>query len=228
MIRSRVTLATIDAAAIAALLSVSVHEGAMRRRRGPEPEAVDETHLGARGEVGEHGAEPAEVRTVESVPVDVARRDHAHRHLSRRLEHGSDQYLADLGLDLLRVVEQGQWPGSVALQGLVVEEDAGNDQRACRDPRPASSAPATNRAPRRRSKRRSRWPLGVLMPRGYRPSRNAPAPPLRRLRFRRPNRDRRRVRAPRDRTARRATTGAARGSAPSCRRGHGGSTAWRD
>ena len=151
MIRSRVTLATIDAAAIAALRVSPSTTRAVRGRERPEPEAVDETHLGARREVGEHGAEPPEVRAVESVPVDVARRDHAHRHLRRRVEHGPEQHLAHLGIDLLRVVQQGERPGAVAVQRLVVEEDAGDDERACERSSARLVCAATKRTPRRRS-----------------------------------------------------------------------------
>ena len=68
---------------------------------------------------------------MEAVAVDVARGNDAHRYLCRGAQHGSQQHLSHLRVDLLRVVQKRQRPDAVPLQQLVVEEDAGDDERAC-------------------------------------------------------------------------------------------------
>ena len=55
MARSRTTLATIEAAAIAAL-RVAIDDGLVRRGERPEPEAVDQARLGRRSEAAERRA----------------------------------------------------------------------------------------------------------------------------------------------------------------------------
>ena len=52
---------------------VAVDDGAVRRRRRPEPEAVDEAGVGGRMQVGEHGPQASEVRAVQAVAVDRPR-----------------------------------------------------------------------------------------------------------------------------------------------------------
>ena len=149
MIRSRVTFATIDAAAIAALRVSPSTTARCGGASGPEPEAVDEAHLGSRREVGEDVAEPVEVRAVQAVPVDVAGRDDPHGHV-RRASSTAEQHLAHLGATCFESFSSAS--GRVdAVQRVVVEEDAGDDERPCQRAPPASSAPATKRTPRRRS-----------------------------------------------------------------------------
>ena len=114
MIRSRVTLATIDAAAIAALFVSPSTTARCGGRERAEPEPVHEARLRSRGEIGEHGAEPPQVRAVQPVPVDVAGRDDPDRDVSRRVEHDAEEQLAHLGIDLLRVVQERQRPRPTA------------------------------------------------------------------------------------------------------------------
>ena len=130
MMRSRVTLATIDAAAIAALRVSPSTTARCGGASGPEPETVDEAGFRARREVGQNVAQPPEVRAVQAVAIDVTRRDHPNRHLRRRVEHGAEKRLAHLGLDLLRVVQQRERPRAVPVERVVVEQDAGDDERA--------------------------------------------------------------------------------------------------
>ena len=131
MIRSRVTLATIEAAAIAALFvspsTTALCGGAERA----EPEAVDEARLGARREVGEDVAQPREVRAVEAVAVDVAGGDDAHRDLRRRRRAPPGAApRAARGSTCFESFSSAsgrvRWP----LERLVVEQDAGDDERA--------------------------------------------------------------------------------------------------
>ena len=67
---------------------------------------------------------------MEAVAIDVAGGDDAHRYLRRGAQHGSQQHLAHLRLDLLGVVQERQRSYPVALQQLVVEQDARDDERA--------------------------------------------------------------------------------------------------
>ena len=69
------TLATIDAAATAALFVATVHDRSVHRRERAQPEPVDETGLRGRGECGKRLPQPAEVRAAEAVAVDRRGRD---------------------------------------------------------------------------------------------------------------------------------------------------------
>ena len=66
---------------------------------------------------------------MQAEPVDVARRDHAHRDLLRAAEDGVVELLALGRRQLLRVVQVGQRPDPVLLQARVVEQHAGDDER---------------------------------------------------------------------------------------------------
>ena len=129
MIRSRVTFATIEAAAIAALFVSPSTTALCAGASGPSLKPSTR-HASARGVSRRGRSEPPQVRAVEPVAVDVGGRDHAHRHLRRGEEHRLEELLAGLGLDLLRVVEEREGARPVAVQELVVEEDAGDDERA--------------------------------------------------------------------------------------------------
>ena len=83
MIRSRVTLATIDAAAIAALFVSPSTTARCGGASGPSRKPSTRHASARRREVGEHGAQPPEVRAVEPVAVDVAGGDHAHGDVRR-------------------------------------------------------------------------------------------------------------------------------------------------
>ena len=78
------TLATIEAAAIAALFSSPSTTARVRRRRRPEPEAVDEAGLGRRATARAGLRASRRGSTVQPVAVDRPVRDHAHRRPARR------------------------------------------------------------------------------------------------------------------------------------------------
>ena len=111
-------------------LRVAVDDRDVRRRERAEPEAVDEARHARPVQLGEDGAEPPEVRPVEPLAVDLGRRDHADGDPRRRGQDRVVQPLALVGIDLLRVVESRERPDPTVAQRRVVEEDAGDDQRA--------------------------------------------------------------------------------------------------
>jgi hypothetical protein len=84
----------------------------------------------------EHRTQSGEVRDVEAVPVDLAVRDDAHRDSFGAADDGAEELLPPLRGALLRVVEESERADAVIAQRAVVEEDAGDDERACE--RPAS------------------------------------------------------------------------------------------
>ena len=123
-------MATIDAAAIAALLVSPSTTARCAGASGPEPETVDEARLRARREIGEHGAQPPEVRAVEAVAVDVAGRDHANRHLRRRIEHRPEKRSRTSGSTCLESFSSASGRVRSAVERVVVEQDAGDDERS--------------------------------------------------------------------------------------------------
>ena len=84
---------------------------------------------------------------MQSLAVDLRVRDHLHGDLGRGGEHGSEERLPVLRADLLRVVQLRERANAVVAQRFVVEKDACDDGGPASEPRPASSAPATKRAP---------------------------------------------------------------------------------
>ena len=84
---------------------VAVDHNTVRWRERPESEAVDETHLRSWRQIGKHIAEPVEVRAMQTMPVDVTGRDDPHRYLCRGVENRSEKRFANLGIDLLRIVQ---------------------------------------------------------------------------------------------------------------------------
>jgi hypothetical protein len=110
-------------------LRVAVDDRRVLRGRRPEAKAVDEARLGRRRQRVQHCPQPGEVGLVQPVAVDVARRDHAHGHLLRALEHASEQVLAQLLGALLRVVQVRERADPVVAQAPVVEQHAGDDER---------------------------------------------------------------------------------------------------
>jgi hypothetical protein len=101
----------------------------VRRRGRPEPEAVDEAGLGRRRERVQRRPEPRQVRAVQAVVVDLARRDHADGDPLGAADDGAEELLALRLGALLRVVQERKWPHAVVAQAAVVEEDAGDDER---------------------------------------------------------------------------------------------------
>ena len=75
-------------------------------------------------------AQPVQVRPVQPGAVDLSRRDDLHGNPSCAREHRSEQLLAVLGRDLLRVVQLCERPNAMVAQRVVVEKDAGDDERA--------------------------------------------------------------------------------------------------
>ena len=88
---------------------------------------------------------------METPAVDLGRGDHPHGHARGNREHGMVEPFPVSRLDLLGVVQRRERPHAMTAQGVVVEEHPATTRGPASDPRPASSAPATNRTPRRRS-----------------------------------------------------------------------------
>ena len=122
-------MATIEAAAIAALFVSPSTTASCGGRERAEPEAVDQADLGGRRERGERLAQAAQVRAVQAVAVDGAGRDHADGDPGRAARHRAEELLALRGVDLLRVVQERERADGVVAQPLVVEEDARRDER---------------------------------------------------------------------------------------------------
>src|SRR3990170_3641128 len=142
MTRSRVTFATIDAAAIAALFVSPSTTARCSGAAGPSWNPSTR-HASAGGG-----------RAVEAVAVDVRRGDHPHADAGCATEDSAEELLTVCRGDLLRVVQRGERAHAMVAQAVVVEQDAGDHERPGQRAsarRPASSAPATKRAPSFRS-----------------------------------------------------------------------------
>ncbi len=111
-------------------LLVSVDDCRVVGRGRPEPEAVDETRLGRRRQLPEHGAEPGQVAAMQAGAVDLAVRDHTDGYYLRAGDHRPEELLAPLGCELLRVVQECERTDSMVAQLRVVEQDARDDERA--------------------------------------------------------------------------------------------------
>jgi hypothetical protein len=109
---------------------VAVDDRNVLGRGRPEPEAVDEACLGRRRERVKSTTQPVQVRPVQPNAVDLPRRDDLHRDPRRAVEHRAEQLLPVLGRDLLRVVQLRKGPNAMVAQRVVVEQDAGDDERA--------------------------------------------------------------------------------------------------
>src|SRR5581483_2157024 len=102
-------------------------------RRRPELEAVDETRVGGAARV-QRGAQTREVRPVQPVAVDDVRREDVDGDARGAADHRAVQLVARLRIDLLRVVEERERPDAVVTQPAVVQQHAGNNERACERP----------------------------------------------------------------------------------------------
>ena len=111
-------------------LRVAVDDRAMRRGRRAEPEAVDERDVGGLARP-QRLAQSAQVGLVQPVAVDHPGREHVHRDALRAREHRAIELVARRLVDLLRVVQQRERTHAVVAQRGVVEEHAGDDERAC-------------------------------------------------------------------------------------------------
>ena len=147
MMRSRVTLATIDAAAMAALRvspsTTALCGGASGPSRNPSTRHT--SACGARS--ARTSRSPFEVRAMQPVPIDVAGGDDPHGHVRRSVEDGAEQHLAHLGVDLLRIVQECERAGAVAAAAM-------RSRRALL--RPRAALPASPSPPRRHPRRSER------------------------------------------------------------------------
>jgi hypothetical protein len=62
--------------------------------------------------------------------VDLPGRHDLNRNAGSAVQHRAEQLLAVLRRDLLRVVQLRERPNAMVAERVVVEEDAGNDERA--------------------------------------------------------------------------------------------------
>ena len=82
---------------------------------------------------------------MEAVPIDRADGDDSDADRGRTRTDGLVQHFTLLDRDLLRVVQGRERPDARAAQRVVVEEDAGDDERPCE--RPASCLVRTRDEP---------------------------------------------------------------------------------
>ena len=68
---------------------------------------------------------------MQALSVDLGRRDRLHRDLGRAAEHGAEELLSLLRAHLLRVVQRGERTNAMVAERVVIEQDAGDDERAC-------------------------------------------------------------------------------------------------
>jgi hypothetical protein len=67
---------------------------------------------------------------VQTHAVDLPWRHDLNRNAGGTVQHRAEQLLAVLRRDLLRVVQLRERPNAMVAERVVVEEDAGNDERA--------------------------------------------------------------------------------------------------
>jgi hypothetical protein len=67
---------------------------------------------------------------VQTDAIDLTRRDDLDGDARRARKHGPEQLLTILGRDLLRVVQLRKRPHAMIAQRVVIEENAGGDERA--------------------------------------------------------------------------------------------------
>ena len=109
---------------------VAVDDRDVRRRGRPEPEPVDETRLRGRRERMQRTSQPVQVRPVQPGAVDLSRRDDLHGNPGRARKHRPEQLLTVLRRDLLRIIQLRERPNAMVAQRVVVEKNAGNNERA--------------------------------------------------------------------------------------------------
>src|SRR4029079_1287514 len=103
-------------------LLVTVDDRGVLRRGRAEPEAVHEARLGRRRQRLEHRPQAREIRAVQTVAVDVTRRDHPHGDAFGTRNDGTEEVFSPLRGALLRVVEEAERPDTVVAQRAVVEK----------------------------------------------------------------------------------------------------------
>jgi hypothetical protein len=110
---------------------VSVDDGPVRRGRGTEPKAVDETRVGRWMEISEDRAQPSEIRAVQPRSVDLARRHDSHADRRGACYDGREELLALVRRHLLRVVQHRERSNARPTEKLVIEQHPGDDERPC-------------------------------------------------------------------------------------------------
>ncbi len=109
---------------------VAVDERTMRRSSRAEPKSVDQTCVRRGMEIGQNRSQRSEVRPVQTRTVDLEGRHHANVDLRGRADDCVEERLTLLRRDLLGVVQPGKRTHPGTAEQLVVEEHAGNDERA--------------------------------------------------------------------------------------------------
>lgn len=110
-------------------LLVSVDDGAVGRRRGAEPETVDETCLGGRRERGESSGERAQVRAMQAEAIDLAGGHRLNGDAGGAGEDSAEDLLALVRAELLRVVQETKACGPTTAHESVVEQHPRGDER---------------------------------------------------------------------------------------------------
>ena len=117
-------------------LLVAVDDGLVLGRSRAQSKAVDEADLGRRRQLPEDRPHGGEIRAVQAVRIDLPRRDRADGDLLGAADDGPEQRLARRGSELLRVVQQRERPHPVVAQAVVIQQDAGDDERSGEGPSP--------------------------------------------------------------------------------------------
>src|SRR5439155_15414160 len=105
-------------------LRVAVDDRGVLRRRGAEPETVDEARLGGRRQRAQHRAQSLEIRAVQPVSVDLARWDHTHHDAFGARNDGAEELITLRGRQLLRVVEVRERPRTVVAETVEIEQNS--------------------------------------------------------------------------------------------------------
>ena len=108
---------------------VAVDDRNVLRSARPKAKTVHEARLGGRRQSVKGTAETSEIRAVEALAVDLARRDHLHRDARRAPEDGPEELLPVPGADLLRVVQLRKRPNAMIAKRFVIEDNARDDER---------------------------------------------------------------------------------------------------
>jgi hypothetical protein len=109
---------------------VAVDDRHVLGRRRSEAEAVDEARLGRRRKRMQGSSEPVQIRPVQALAVDLAGGDDLDRDPGCAGENGAEELFPVLGRDLLRVVQLRERTNAMVAERVVVEKDAGDDERS--------------------------------------------------------------------------------------------------
>ena len=109
---------------------VTVDDRDVLGRGRAEAKTVHQTRFSGRRQRVQRPTQAVQVRAVQTDAIDLTRRDDLDGDARRARKHGPEQLLTILGRDLLRVVQLRQRPNPVVTERVVIEEDAGDDERA--------------------------------------------------------------------------------------------------